>query len=93
MALGQRAQLALAVPSMALFSVQKIGERRRFLLAAASPAHNFPPSGAALISPRDKSLASAKSERSMTGTGAGLPKKVNGVTVAWDNKLCLVFGV
>lgn len=64
-------------------------EEARPLLAAISPAHNFFPSGATLESPPD--LASAKSERSMTGTGAGLPKKVNAVTLAEDNKLRLVF--
>lgn len=81
----------MLVPTSLPVFCPKIGEQRRFLLAAASPAHNFSPSGAALVSP--PSLASAKSERSMTGTGAGLPQKVNGVTVDWDNKLCLVFGV
>lgn len=74
-------------PLLCLFCFQ-----RRFLLVAASPAHNSSPSGAAFVSPQ--CLVSAKSERSMTGTGAGLPKKkVNAVAVAWANKLCLVFGV
>lgn len=63
----------MLIPTSLPVFCPKNGEQRRFLLAAASPAHSFFPSGAALVSP--PGLVSAKSERSMTGTGAGLPKK------------------